>query len=618
MPSGRVAASSRPSAPSGARHLRGALEAWCTQLSAAALATCIAVPGAQARSADDPPPTPAAAPAAPARPGPLAPQGFTGVDEMPTRVRALAELAPGRSAIARIGVSRDGRPIEVVTFGEQDPSKKRPEVLVVAGMDAVNLASPEQAFAAAAHLVREQAAILDRIRLHVILCANPDARAEAFRTGMPCATNSRRIDHDRDGAIDEDAPEDFDGDGLQTWMRRPAPPGEAATHVVDPANGHIVRAADRGKGEIATHQVFPEGRDRDGDGVIGEDPATGVDLDRNFPHRWPEFDLDAGPYPLSEPESLAIARFVRDHPAILRAVVFGRHDTLAAFPDTKDKDSTGRTPAVYLAEDHDLYRTISKAWKETTKLEKSTGADLAGSLVLWLANHRGIAAVAANGWTRPEVPALAEGSSAPATVETGDAEQQAWIDLVHRMYDGRGLVAWKPATHPKYGAVEIGGFAPFLRESPTASQAEALAMQSAPFLAEISDDVPRLEASDLVVRDLGGGLARIGMRVTNRSDAPTTTEMGRITGVVPPVVVRIGVAPEDVVAGRAVEKLDRIAAHEAREFEWTVRMPSDRPLTVTVSGAFFDDIVRTADRAPGAPTSATPPSAQPASKEVQP
>ena len=89
----------------------------------------------------------------------------------------------------------------------------------------------------------------------------------------------------------------------------------------------------------------------------------------------------------------AFARFVRDHPEITSAVVFGRHDTLVNFPDTKDKDSTGRTPVAYLAEDHAIYRDFAKLWKESTKIEKSEQADLAGSLVLWLADHRGIAAV---------------------------------------------------------------------------------------------------------------------------------------------------------------------------------------------------------------------------------
>jgi hypothetical protein len=563
---------------------------------------CSISTAAAARPVGDPPTAGDAPPAAAATTpsetapssGPLAPRNFISSEQLQDRIIALANAAPTRSTVSQIGVSRDGLPIQVVTLGDPDLSRKRPEVLLIGGMDAVNLGSPEQAFTAAMQLVREHPTMLDEVRVHVILCANPDARTMALQTGLPRATNTRRIDHDRDGKIDEDSPEDFNGDGVITLMRRVAPPGSVATHVVDAANPRIVRGANRDKSEVATHQLLIEGRDIDGDGLVGEDPATGVDLDRNFPHRWPEFDLDAGPFPLSEPETIAIAKFVRDHPAIVSALIFGRHDTLAEFPDTKDKDSTNRTPMVYLEADHALYRELSKAWRETTKLEKSNNADLAGSLVLWLANHRGIAAVAANGWTRPDVPPVPEGSPAPATIATGDDEQQAWIDLCYRLYESPGFVEWTRNQHPKFGAVEVGGFMPFLRESPTASQAEVLAKKSAPFLKTLADKLPEIDVSEISITDLGGGLARIGLRVTNRGDFPTTTEMGRITGVVPPIVVRVGVAPNDVLAGRAVEKIDRLAAHEARDFEWTVRMPPDGKLSLTVRGAFFDDIVREA------------------------
>ena len=353
-----------------------------------------------------------------------------------------------------------------------------------------------------------------------------------------------------------------------------------------------MRPANRDKGEVATHEVFVEGADRDGDGVHCEDGAGGVDLDRNFPHRWPEFSRDAGPYQLSEPETLAIAGFVRDHPEIVTAVVFGRHDTLASFPDTKDMDATGRTPMVYHRDDHGLYRDFGKLWKESTKVERSAGADLAGSLVLWLANHRGIAAVAANGWARPEPPPLPEGT--PALPETGDAEQSAWLAVSDRMRDGAGFVPWKTFEHPELGAVEVGGFAPFFRESPTPAEAAELARKSAAFVTALATKRPKIEVSDAVLTPLADGLARVEVRVTNTGSLATTTEMGRITRSVPPVVVRLSLPPDAVFSGRPVEKIERLAAGASEEFAWTVRLDRGASVDVSVSGPFFNPIVRTA------------------------
>ncbi|MBI1302387.1 MAG: hypothetical protein GC172_01130 [Phycisphaera sp.] len=517
--------------------------------------------------------------------------------EVGRRIDGLVGFFGPRVARETIGVSREGRPIHLVRLGHADRSVKRPAILLVGGMDGEQLASTDCVLESLLGIARENPAILDEVHILAIPIANPDTRAAALAAKHPRRTNARVVDDDRDGVADEDAPRDINGDALVTMMRRIAPPGRVATHVVDAADPRIVRPANRDKGEVATHEVFVEGADRDGDGVHGEDAAGGVDLDRNFTHRWPEFSPDAGPYQLSEPETLAIAKFVRDHPEIVTAVVFGRHDTLVNFPDTKDMDATGRTPMVYHRDDHGIYRDFAKMWKDATKIERSANADLAGSLVLWLANHRGIAAVAANGWARPEPPALPEGTPAPA--ETGDAEQAAWLAVSDRMRDGAGFVPWKAFDHPELGAVEIGGFAPFFRESPTPADGAELAKKSAAFVAALAARRPKIEVSEAVVTPLADGLARVEVRVTNAGNLATTTEMGRITGSVPPVVVRLSLPPDAVFSGRPVEKIERLAAGASEEFAWTIRLDAGASVDVSVTGPFLDPILRTA-KTPGA------------------
>jgi len=536
---------------------------------------------AQGRADDAPPASPA-----PARVAHL------GLDSIERSLAELASLPEVRVERTTIAVSREGRPIHAVRLASRDDGAKRPAILLVGGMDGEQLASTDCVLESLLAIGRDNPQLLGEVHLIGVPLANPDARAAALATKHPRRTNARVVDDDRDGVADEDPPHDIDGDGLVTTIRRIAPPGRAATHVVDASDARIVRPANRDKGEVATHEVFVEGADLDGDGFHAEDGAGGVDLDRNFPHRWPEFSRDAGPYQLSEPETLGLAKFVRDRPEIVTAVVFGRHDTLVNLPDTKDMDATGRTPMVYHRDDHGLYRDFAKLWKESTKVERSAGADLAGSLVLWLANHRGIAAVAANGWARPEPPPLPEGTPPPP--ETGDAELAAWLAVSDRMRDGAGFVPWKAFDHPDLGSVEIGGFAPFFRESPTPADAEELARKSAAFVAALAARRPRIEVSDALVTRLAGGLARLEVRVTNSGTLATVTEMGRITRVVPPLVVRLSLPPEAIFSGRPVEKIDRLAAGASVDLAWTIRLGADESVDVGVTGPFFDRIVRSA------------------------
>lgn len=572
--------------------------AWST---AAVLAACVLSVSAS-HAADDPPATasvtaPATVPAAPTPPARLAPAGFASGDELVARLEALAKSSGAPYSTRTIGFSLEKRPINLFVFGEQDLSQHRKAILLVGGMDAVQLASPACVVESVAAILRDKPALLKSTRVYAIPVANPDARARALAAGQPCATNARTVDTDRDGAVDEDAPADIDGDGAITGMRMIAPAGKPATHLVDSVDPRIVRTPNRDKGERATHLIAAEATDADGDKQSGEDPREGVDLDRNFPHRYPEFAANAGQFQLSEPEAMAIANFVREHPDILTAVVFGRHDTLVNFPDTKDNDSTGRTPMVYHPDDHGLYREIAKLWKDTTKIERSANQDLAGSLVLWLANHRGIAAVAANGWSRPELPKPPEGTPAPP--ETGDPERAAWLAVSDTMYGGAGFRPWTEFKHPTLGTVEVGGFAPFLRESPNAEQADALAKASSAFVAALAERQPQLEVSSPAVTFLADGLVRIELRITNTGAVPTATAMSTIADVAPPIIVRVPVKPEAVLSGRPVEKIERLAAGESRDFSWLLRVdPKEAPLSINVTGAWFDPISRPFPTAP--------------------
>ncbi|MEY5033435.1 MAG: hypothetical protein RL354_2466, partial [Planctomycetota bacterium] len=209
----------------------------------------------------------------PATPGPLAPAGYPAHASVAERLDALSKAAKGRASIVRVATSREGRTVQALALGPADATSRKPAMLVVAGMDGVNLGSTEQCLAAIEILVRDHAALLDSMRVYVIPEANPDARHAAMRDGLPRATNARVVDGDRDGVADEDPPADSNGDGLVTLLRRVAPPGEQATHVVDAVDPRIVRPANRDKGEIATHQVFAEGLDRDLDGFTAEDAA---------------------------------------------------------------------------------------------------------------------------------------------------------------------------------------------------------------------------------------------------------------------------------------------------------------------------------------------------------
>jgi hypothetical protein len=210
-------------------------------------------------------------------------------------------------------------------------------------------------------------------------------------------------------------------------MRRLEPTlDEAPTHLADPDEPRLNIEPNQDEDLRAVFTVYPEGLDNDGDGEFNEDGIEGVDLDQNFMHRWPEHEPFAGRYPLSEPESEALARFVLEHHNIVMALTLGRHDNLVNAPDSKAKDITGRAPKAIDAEDAELYKLAAELYKDATGVESASNPDQAGSFHSWLYAQRGIASFAAHPWSRPSLEQSKE-EDQPNTQPEEDAEQDTGL-----------------------------------------------------------------------------------------------------------------------------------------------------------------------------------------------
>ena len=171
---------------------------------------------------------------------------------------------------------------------------------------------------------------LDTSTIYIIPRLNPDG-AEGFfgavQTGR--RTNMTPRDDDNDGRVDEDGPEDLNGDGFITVMRVKAADGE---YMIDPGEPRLMKRADPKKGERGAYKLLSEGIDNDGDGFINEDPPGGTDINRNFAHEYPYYKPDAGPHMVSEAESKALMDWVIAHRNIAAVLTLGESDNLIVPP----------------------------------------------------------------------------------------------------------------------------------------------------------------------------------------------------------------------------------------------------------------------------------------------
>lgn len=258
--------------------------------------------------------------------------------------RELRRLV-GTSSSAKLtslGSTLGGREIWVVELGNPGatPLAQRPGVLVVGNLEGDQLIGSSHALETVRYLLANASSpavksVLDAYVVYLLPRLNPDGAELAFATvKAERRGNARPYDDDNDGRVDEDGPEDLNGDGLITVMRVKDPAG---VYMIDPADPRTLKKADVAKGETGTHKLYWEGVDSDGDGFINEDGPGGVDLNRNFQHDYPYFDVDAGPHMVSERESRALMDFVIAHRNIAAILTFGQSDNLVTPPDAAGK-----------------------------------------------------------------------------------------------------------------------------------------------------------------------------------------------------------------------------------------------------------------------------------------
>jgi hypothetical protein len=412
--------------------------------------------------------------------------------------------------------------------------------------------------------------------------------------------NQRLIDRDRDGRNGEDGPDDVDGDGLVLTMRVK---DAKATHIADEKDTRLMKPAEIAKSQTPVYSVYREGTDDDGDGLIDEDEHGGVNLNRNWPHKWPEFDPEAGYSPGAEPETRALIRFIADHPEIAALVVYGLYDTISSEPkkpgstlDDADLPFFVELSRNYATRIKDAAKAEPQAVAEAARVEPAkmpeasaarnsqptpagsastallsleSGGD--GSLVEWAYQQRGIFALGARLWSLPELPEPGEGK--PKLPTEPEARWLLWND---GSAGGQAFAPFKEFSHPTLGTVEIGGWKPGVRVNPPAERLGPLADSQLIFLKDITSRLPRIELADVEVKPKGDRLFEVRVRVVNEGTLPTALAAGLKSKSSLPLVVRMKCDGARILSGRPLTKIDTLRGlGGSQELRWLVEAAED-------------------------------------------
>ncbi|MDH3733442.1 MAG: M14 family metallopeptidase [Gemmatimonadota bacterium] len=535
--------------------------------------------------------------------GARAQAGYHDHDALTSELRGLT----GGSSVATmssIATTRGGREVWVVEIANTagTPLAERPGVLVVANLEGDHVAGSSHALEIVRYFVSNSSdptvrAALDEQVVYVIPRLNPDGAEAMFASvRWDRRGNDTPYDDDNDGRIDEDGPEDLNGDGAITVMRVADPAG---AFMVDPDEPRLMRRADASKGETGTHTIYWEGTDSDRDGFVNEDGPGGADLNRNFQHAYPYWQADAGVHMVSEAETRGLMDFMISHRNIGAILTFGHSDNLVTAPSSsgalagprgldlvafanasfdgiydvgvfgrsggffgsgpsrgaqvgRDNDpSSGRRPSTTVHRDDQVYfSTASDAYRELTDIETvGVNREAEGAFFQWGYYHFGIPSFSTQGWGLPATEDE-EGGGGPGN---GGGNGDGGIDAeLLSSLEGAGVevfAEWSGHSHPDLGQVEIGGFLPYATTNPPASELAESGARHGEFVLRLAGMLPRVTIADTEVTSHGGGLFTIEVEVANTGFFPTALQHGVVSRSVQPTTIQIQIDPDDVVSG---------------------------------------------------------------------
>jgi len=200
-----------------------------------------------------------------------------------TWLRRWAEMYPELIDLYEVGKSYEGRPILQMTLTNKKTGKDidKPAAFFEGGRHSGEVTASECVLWLAKYLLDSYGKdpdvthILDTKTIYLRPLNNPDGHNLYLNTAQSNRSTVRPEDNDRDGLLDEDSPDDINGDGVILTMRwKDEKEGTYILHPKD-STGRIMQRVPAGEG---IYRTSSEGLDNDGDGRVNEDGIGGLDL----------------------------------------------------------------------------------------------------------------------------------------------------------------------------------------------------------------------------------------------------------------------------------------------------------------------------------------------------
>ncbi len=470
--------------------------------------------------------------------------------ELENHVRALAAAYPELIELREIGRSLQGRPILVAIVSAPGVDhREKPAIWIDGNIHGNELQASEVVLYSLWYLCKEYGRnpqltkLLERTSFYLCPSVNPDGRAYWFReanTSSTSRSNQRPIDDDRDGRMDEDPPDDLDGDGSITRMWKRDPDGQWVRDERDPRIFRRVEPGQPGQWIM----LGSEGIDNDGDGRINEDPAGGDDMNRNWPGDWqPSYvQRGAGPYPLQSPETRAVAEFMTAHPNIAASQSY--HNTGGMILRGPGTDYMA---SAYSRRDIEVYDQLADLGAKMLPAYRSLVIyrdlyNVHGGFATWVSESLGVISFTNELWSA-EKYFYRDGRAS-------DEDMTIWRD---RLVFGEVFTDYTEVEHPQHGTVLVGGPNKWSSRLTPLFMLEEECHRNFAFTVLHAEAMPEIRLHRPEVTRIAGDLWQITVALRNDQVIPTRTDRMASRGIGRPDLLEVAADGCTIVASALID-----------------------------------------------------------------
>mgnify|MGYP006158121215 FL=1 len=442
--------------------------------------------------------------------------------EMTKALHDLVEAYPELLAIESLGKSVGEREIWLVTLNNPATGSDRDKtaMFIDANIHGNEIQAAETVLYSIWYLCKSYGVIdritelIDERSFYFVPMENPDGREVWFHQPADphfLRGGIRPVDNDHDGLLDEDGPDDLDGDGHITsmWIR-----DELGQYEIDEDDPRFFTRVDADDPPGGWSRLGQEGIDNDDDGRVNEDGIGGYDPNRNWPADWqPEWiQYGATDYPFSLPETRVIGEFLLDHPNVAACQSYHNAGGMIL-------QGPSASYMKYPRSDERVHSTIANKGAEMLPFYEPMIAykdlyTVHGGEDGFTYEALGIVSFTNELWSDKRMYAKETNPSRDERTQFRDLLQ--FEDV---------FVPYHEVDHPTYGKIMVGGTKKYSSRVTPPWMLEEGCHRNFAFTMFHADEMPLLQWGALDVKKLGFNLWKVTVEVSNDKLIPSRTAM---------------------------------------------------------------------------------------------